>query len=74
MDNRLLHERDASREAGDLLAKAVVASNPSPELAAAVFRYMEAEACVDAKFYALMHLKMRLVRDLFTFLARRAAI
>ena len=66
IETRLLHERDASREAGDLLCKAVVA--------AAAFRYMEAEACVDAKFYAAMHLKMRLVRDLFTFLARRADI
>jgi len=74
METRLLHERDASRDAGDLLAKAVVASNPGTELAAAAFRYMEAEACVDAKFYALMHLKMRLIRDLFIFLARRAAI
>ena len=73
-ESRLRRQRDASRDAGDLLAKAVVASNPGTELAAAAFRYMEAEACVDAKFYALMHLKMRLVRDLFIFLARRADI
>ena len=74
IETRLLHERDASREAGDLLCKAVVASNPGTELAAAAFRYMEAEACVDAKFYAAMHLKMRFVRDLFIFLSRRADI
>jgi len=60
-----------SREAGDLLAKAIVASNPDPVLAAAVFCYMEKEACVDAKFYAAMHLKLRLIQDLFTFFARR---
>ena len=70
--DRCFRQLTESREAGDLLARAVIQSNPGPVLAAAVFCYMEKEACLDAKFYAAMHLKLRLIKDLFTFFARRA--
>jgi len=69
--SRLLREREASREAGDLLARAAVEAlkvSPSAALAAATFAYMKKEACVDSKFFAQMSAKERMVVALIAFL------
>jgi hypothetical protein len=69
--NRLLAQREASREAGDLLARAVVQATgraTDTPLAAAAYAYMKREACVEATFFATMSAKERLVVGLIRFL------
>ena len=69
--SQLLKEREAAQEAGDLLARAAVETlkvTPCAALAAATFAYMKKEACVDAKFFAEMSAKERMVVALIGFL------
>ena len=71
--SRLLKQREASREAGDLLARAavqVLKTAPNAALAASTFAYMKKEAVVDAKFFAEMSAKERFVVALIAFLRR----
>ena len=69
--SRLLRKREASRDAGDILARAAVQAlkvNPSAALAAATFTYMKKDACVEAKFFAEMSAKERMLIALIRFL------
>ena len=69
-----LHERDASREAGDLLARAVLETTKTGDtrlLSLALYKYMLKEALIDRRLFQDMHTKERFLVALFRYLVPR---
>ena len=71
---RYLHERDASREEGDLLARAALQAIKTGDtrlLSGALYEYMLEEALIDRNFFLDMQTKERFLVALFRYLVPR---